>query len=65
MTIQRLELLRVKEAAQKLKLSVETLRRMTKAGEIRAYKFRNRIVYRQDELDSLIESLEVYQPCSP
>ena len=56
-------ILTAQKAAQKLNIHRNTLRKMTKDGEIPAYKFGNRIVYRQDDLDALIESLEVYQPC--
>jgi excisionase family DNA binding protein len=65
MKIQRpsTNILTVQQAAQKLNVHRNTLRKMTKAGEIPAYKFGKRIVYRQDDLDSLIEGLEVYQPC--
>lgn len=57
------DILTVKETAKKLKLHPNTLRKMTKDGEIPAYKFRRRIVYRKDDVDALINSLEVYQPC--
>jgi len=57
------DLLTVKEVAQKLHLHPNTLRKMTKDGDLPAYKFRRRIVYRKDDVDALINSLEEYQPC--
>ncbi|MGM1047634.1 MAG: helix-turn-helix domain-containing protein [Bacillota bacterium] len=49
----------VNEAAQYLKVSTSTLRRMVKDGEIPYFRQRGQIYFRQIDLDKHIESLIV------
>jgi len=47
----------VKAAAQYLDLHEQTLRKLTAAGEIKAWKMGSRRVYRLEDLDAYIDSL--------
>ena len=52
--------LRPRQAAAKLGISVSTLERLTKAGEIPRVKVGNTVVYRVASLDAWLKSRESY-----
>jgi excisionase family DNA binding protein len=49
-------------AAKYLGVHVQTLKKMTDLGEIEAYWFRNRRVYKLEELERVVSELEKYNP---
>lgn len=53
--------LRPRQAAKKLGISVSTLERLTKAGEIPRVKGRKFVVYRVATLDAWLASREVFE----
>jgi len=47
------------ETAEKLKISLPTLHRLTKDGLLISYKFGNRVLYKSTEIDLFINSKSV------
>lgn len=46
-----------KEAAQKLRVSLPTLHRLTISGTIKGYRIGRRVLYRTDEIDLAVKNI--------
>ena len=47
-----------KEVATKLHISLPTLNEYTKSGKLKAYRINGRVLYRNDEIESALTSVE-------
>lgn len=45
-----------KEAAKKLHITLPTLNKWTKSGNIKSYRIEGRVLYREDEINEVVES---------
>ncbi|MBT3385984.1 MAG: helix-turn-helix domain-containing protein [Prolixibacteraceae bacterium] len=53
-----IEYLTRKEVATKLHISLPTLNEYTKSGKLKAYRINGRVLYRNDEIESALTSVE-------
>lgn len=47
-----------KEVAKKLHISLPTLNEYTKSGRIKGYRINGRVLYREDEIENALTSIE-------